>query len=670
MAILLGVDTGGTYTDAVLVEDDTRVIASAKALTTKGDLSVGIGNAVDAVLRDAGVSGDAIAMVSLSTTLATNALVEGQGRRIALVFIGFSERDIGRQGLEETLRGDPVIVLAGGHSHSGSEAAPLDQEGLRTALAEHGDHVSGFAVAGQFATRNPAHEVAARDMIREVTGKPVSCSHELSAKLGGPKRAMTAVLNARLIGMIDHLITASEDLIRSRGIKAPLMVVRGDGALISAEQARERPIETILSGPAASIVGARWLTGEDDALVSDIGGTTTDVALLRGGKPQIDPEGAKVGQYRTMVEAVAMRTAGLGGDSEVHLAQEGLAGRLTLGPRRVLPISLLAVDWPDLVHRSLEKSLQSSVVGALDGRFVLATVGPERNAAGLSAREEKLLHAIGDRAQALGDVLGSRLELVALERLVSRGLVMMAGITPSDAAHVLGMVKAWDIAAARSALSLFALQRTGAGQVLAGSAEALAKMIVDQLTEQSAETLLEAAFAEEAHDFGLPPTQLARHALTKAGLGGHRGVLKLDAGLNLPLIGLGASAQAYYPAVGARLSAQTILPEFGGVANAIGAVVGRITMRAQAQITSPEPGRYRVHHEGHPKEYGEEAQAIAALERTLGDAARAAAERAGAQGIHLDFSHDIKRATVEGRDVFVEAMITATASGRPRIAAE
>ena len=371
-----------------------------------------------------------------------------------------------------------------------------------------------------------------------------------------------------------------------------------------------------------------------------------------------------------MVEAVAMRTAGLGGDSEVHLAQEGLAGRLTLGPRRVLPISLLAVDWPDLVHRSLEKSLQSSVVGALDGRFVLATVGPERNAAGLSAREEKLLHAIGDRAQALGDVLGSRLELVALERLVSRGLVMMAGITPSDAAHVLGMVKAWDIAAARSALSLFALQRTGAGQVLAGSAEALAKMIVDQLTEQSAETLLEAAFAEEAHDFGLPPTQLARHALTKAGLGGHRGVLKLDAGLNLPLIGLGASAQAYYPAVGARLSAQTILPEFGGVANAIGAVVGRITMRAQAQITSPEPGRYRVHHEGHPKEYGEEAQAIAALERTLGDAARAAAERAGAQGIHLDFSHDIKRATVEGRDVFVEAMITATASGRPRIAAE
>jgi N-methylhydantoinase A/oxoprolinase/acetone carboxylase beta subunit len=243
-------------------------------------------------------------------------------------------------------------------------------------------------------------------------------------------------------------------------------------------------------------------------------------------------------------------------------------------------------------------------------------------------------------------------------------------VTPSDAAHALGMVAAWDADAARAALRLFAMQRTGSGQQLAESAEALARMIVDQLTEQSAETLLEAAFAEERQDFGLPPAQLARHALTKAGLDGHRGVLKLDVGLNLPLVGLGASARAYYPAVGARLSAQTILPEFGGVANAIGAVVGQITMRTQAQITSPGEGRFRVHHESHPKEFTDEAQAVAALEATLGAAARAAAERAGAQGIHLDFDHDIKRATVEGRGVFVEAVITATASGRPRIAAE
>ena len=146
----------------------------------------------------------------------------------------------------------------------------------------------------------------------------MSCSHHLSAKLNGPKRALTALLNARLIGMIDRLIGRAQDALIASGVNAPLMVVRGDGALISAAMARERPIETILSGPAASIVGARWLTGAEHALVSDIGGTTTDIAVLRDGRPTIDPAGAQVGPYRTMVEAVAMRTSGLGGDSEVH----------------------------------------------------------------------------------------------------------------------------------------------------------------------------------------------------------------------------------------------------------------------------------------------------------------------------------------------------------------
>jgi N-methylhydantoinase A/oxoprolinase/acetone carboxylase beta subunit len=670
MAIFLGVDTGGTYTDAVLIEDEARVIASAKALTTKGDLAVGIGHAVDAVLGDAGLSGDAISLVSLSTTLATNALVEGQGRRVALVFIGFSERDIGRQGLDETLKGDPVAVLAGGHNHAGGAVAPLNLDGLRAFLDTHGDHVSGFAVAGQFATRNPEHEVAARDLIRAITGKPVSCSHELSAKLGGPKRAMTAVLNARLIGMIDHLISASEELMISRGITAPIMVVRGDGALISADQARERPIETILSGPAASIVGARWLTGEEDALVSDIGGTTTDVAILRAGRPMIDPQGAKVGVHRTMVEAVAMRTTGLGGDSEVHLAKEGLAGGLTLGPRRVLPVSLLAVNWPELVHKALDAAVKTKKCGEMDGRFVLATVGAERAVAGLAAREQTVLEAIGTEARAMGDVLNSRLQVVALDRLVARGLVILSGVTPSDAAHVLGLSEAWDRSAAERALALFAMQRTGSGQPLAEGAEDLARRIVDRMTEQTAETLLEAAVAEEACDLGMEPAQLARHALTKAGLDGHRGVLKIDLGLNLPVVGLGASARTYYPAVGQRLNTRMVLPEHGGVANAIGAVVGQITMREQGQITSAGEGRFRVHLSGQPQEYSDEAKAVSDLEQDLGGLAMAAAERAGAEGIRLRFEHDMKRATIEGRDVFVEGTITAVASGRPRIAAE
>ena len=266
MAVLLGVDTGGTFTDAVLLRDETEVIASAKSLTTRADLAEGIGKAVAAVLAASQVKPEEIAMASLSTTLATNALVEGQGGRVALVYIGFRPGDLIRHGLSEVLAGDPAIELPGGHDHAGSEQQPLDLRALQSWI-EAQTGVLAFAVAGQFATRNAAHEEAASQLIRAVSGKPVSASHQLSSKLNGPKRALTSVLNARLIGMIDGLIERASFKLTALGILAPLMVVRGDGALISAQLARDKPIETILSGPAASLVGARWLTGEKTALV-------------------------------------------------------------------------------------------------------------------------------------------------------------------------------------------------------------------------------------------------------------------------------------------------------------------------------------------------------------------------------------------------------------------
>ncbi|MFN6926151.1 MAG: hydantoinase/oxoprolinase N-terminal domain-containing protein, partial [Tabrizicola sp.] len=175
MAYFLGVDTGGTYTDAVILDDATnRILGKAKALTSRHDLAVGIGQAVDAAIAAAGVTAAEVALVSLSTTLATNALVEGQGARVALVFIGFDAADLGRGGLTEALKGDPVVTLPGGHTHAGTEVAPLDLGLLELMVRERGDDVSGFAVAAQFATRNPAHEVAARDLIRRVTGRPVT----------------------------------------------------------------------------------------------------------------------------------------------------------------------------------------------------------------------------------------------------------------------------------------------------------------------------------------------------------------------------------------------------------------------------------------------------------------------------------------------------------------
>tara|TARA_R110002049_G_scaffold117332_2_gene270560 strand:+ start:148876 stop:150882 length:2007 start_codon:yes stop_codon:yes gene_type:complete len=667
VALLLGVDTGGTYTDAVLIRDDEVVVASAKALTTRQDLAIGVGGAVGQVLAQSGVAPGEIAMASLSTTLATNALVEGQGGRVALIYIGFKARDLATHGLGDALKGDPCLLLSGGHDHTGTESVALDEAALIAFLETHKDDVSGFAVASQFATRNPAHELRAAELVGQITGRPVSASHQLSAKLNGPKRALTAVLNARLIGMIDRLIGRAEAKLRELGIDAPMMVVRGDGALISSAQARQRPIETILSGPAASIVGARWLTQADLALVSDIGGTTTDVALLRDGRPAIDPAGARVGPYRTMVEAVAMRTSGLGGDSEVHFISEGLTGGVTLGPKRVLPIALIAVEAPEVVHAALDAQLRRTMPGEHDGRFVRAVAG--QTAEGIGPREAALLARIGEAVHPLGDVLRARVEQGALNRLVERGLVQVAGVTPSDASHVLGRVLEWDTGAARKALHLFGRRRTGAGNTLSTSEEAVAEMIVAQLTQQTVLALLEAAFAEEEPQFDLPPDVLARHVLMQRGLAGHSGLVRLQTGLTVPVVGLGASAACYYPAVGEALGTTMILPEHAGVANAIGAVVGRVTMRQSGSVTSPSEGKFRVHLLEGPQDFGDQESAMALLETVLRARATRDAELAGAADIQVTVARDTRTAGVEAREVFVEAMITVEASGRPRVAA-
>lgn len=666
MALLLGVDTGGTYTDAVLIRhDESEIIAQAKALTTRHDLAEGIGAAIADVLAQSGAAPEQIGLASLSTTLATNALVEGQGARAGLVYIGFGEGDLAAHGLNEALSGDPALVLAGGHSHAGVEAAPLDESAL-CAWLETVSGASAFAVASQFATRNPAHELRAAEIIRQVTGRPVSCSHHLSARLNGPKRALTALLNARLIGMIARLIERAEGTLRAHGITAPMMVVRGDGALISARQAREKPIETILSGPAASIVGARWLTGADHALVSDIGGTTTDVAVLRDGKPLIDPAGARVGPWRTMVEAVAMRTTGLGGDSEVHIRDEGLKGGLVLGPQRLIPVSLMAWQAPKVVHDALDDQLRRTVPGEHDARFVRAVRGGETDA--VSGREAELLDRIGADVRPLGAVLRTRLDGQSLRRLLARGFVQLSGVTPSDASHVLGQLDSWDAEAAQKALALIGRKRLGDGNMLSPNPLILAQMIVDRLTYQTSFALLETAFAEEHDDFGLPPEELARHVLMQKGLSGHRGLVRLETGLNVPVVGLGASAASYYPAVGERLGCRMILPEHAGVANAIGAVVGRVTIRRSGTVTSPDQGKYRVHIETGPEDYPTPEAAMAALQSALEVEARSQAIAAGAEDIHIETSRQLRSAEAEGREVFLEAEITVEASGRPRIA--
>jgi N-methylhydantoinase A/oxoprolinase/acetone carboxylase beta subunit len=660
MPLLLGIDTGGTFTDAVLLDEGEGVVAKAKALTTHGDLAEGIGNAIAAVIGRSRCDPAEIALVSLSTTLATNAMVEGQGGRVGLVLIGFDAADAARPNLKAALGGDPVILVAGGHDPFGSEIVPLDAGTLADEARKLAPSLTGFAVTGRFGVLNAAHETAARDVLRAETHLPVTCSHELSARLDGPKRALTALLNARLVHLLERLIAATEERLSAHGIAAPLMVVRGDGALVSSSLARTKPIETIFSGPAASAVGGAFLAGQRDALVADIGGTTTDVVVLRDGRPRIDPAGALIGGFRTMVEAIAIRTCGLGGDSEVGLAHHSLQTELTLGPRRVVPLSLLAAREPALVHETLDRQLAGDRPGELDGRFVV----PLRQAGqDLATAESTLLARIGSTTVALDRFLAGRREMALLGRLVARRAVILSALTPSDAAHCLGLHQAWDRAAAEKGAALFARRRNAAGQPVAASGAALARSVVDRLVRQSADFVLDCAFAED----GLPAEGLSSHPLAVAALEGRAGLARLSIDLTVPLVGLGAAAQTYYPDIARRLGAASFVPDHAEVANAVGAVVGGVHASAEVKLVQPAEGVFRVLGYGAAREVGDKREALSlACDIARGEAA-AAALQAGAASVETSVTIEERKAETEGREIFVEAIVVARAWGRPRM---
>ena len=655
MTILLGLDTGGTYTDAVLMDRKLGVLATAKSLTTHDDLSQGIAGAIEQVLN--GRAAD-ISLVGLSTTLATNALVEGMSSPTGLVLIGYGKDAMQRSGLELAAQGSPVAMIAGGHTPSGDEQAPLDEAALRAAVQEQAHQIEAFAVSSYFAVRNPSHEHRARAIIRELCDRPVTCGHELTSKLDAPRRALTTLLNARLISRITRLIDAVQSILDARSIAAPLMIVRGDGSMMSAAVAMERPVETILSGPAASVIGAFHLSGARNAVISDIGGTTTDVALLREGLPATDPNGATVGGWRTMTEAIAVYSYGLGGDSDVVFLD---AGGLTLGPRRVVPLSLLASTDP-AIEAALVQAAKSEEGKQLDGRYVWRRDASEAALSRAGRAGSRVLERLTAKPQSIASILQSPSDPATIDRLVARGLAMVAGPTPSDAAHVLGRHSNWSKAAAAAGLVLAARGTESESDDAMPLAERIYERAVFQSAEAIVESLLVDGYGLSRSGWGAGGTQLVRRALMADRDADPR---PLEPILNLrqPLVGVGAPAATYYPDVARRLGAELLLPKGADVANAIGAAVAGIRQRVQLVVTSPGQGVFRVHLNTGVRDFPTADSAIGHAKTVAENLARERAQRAGSAQPHVEVTVDDRRVReFGGSEIFVEAIVTATAS--------
>ena len=611
MSLRLGIDTGGTYTDAVLVDGRTQsVLEKSKSLTTRHNLIEGIAESINKTVGS-GVTGsyrpEDISLVCLSTTLATNSIVEGHGAKAALILMGYRQSQLALAHLDEAARDMPVIMVDGGHDAAGQESCPLDVDAAVQQVIDLGTTVSAVAVSGMFSVRNPAHETALREKLIEVTGLPVTCGHELSASLDAPRRALTALINARLIPLIKNLIVATRQTMADHSIDAPLMVVRGDGTLVSSDFAEHSPVETILSGPAASVVGAQFLAETPDMLVSDVGGTTTDVALIKDGQPLLSHEGASVNGWRTMVEAVQIDTHGLGGDSEILYDRE--RRKFTFGPHKVMPLCVLAARYPKVLT-DLQGFVDAPWTKTNMARFIVLMSEPDESQR-LTRQQLSLINEVKNHPQSMQSVFAERHFSLAMKRLIEMGILTLAGFTPTDAAHVCQWQSDWSPEASvlgATLLSRYSEFNLGRSY---DSPEAYSRDMLAQMSRQSALCLMTAMINDAEGSFGksLHPRNraLLEHMFandaTSADTESDRGAgenppwLAMTAKLNVPVVGIGAPAQSFYPPIAEFMDAEVVVPEHAEVANAVGAVVGVVRQSAQITIspvacllyTSPSP---------------------------------------------------------------------------------
>lgn len=681
MTIALGIDTGGTYTDAALVDHQSgEVLAAAKSLTTRRDLSIGIRKAVGAAFADNGhaITPAAVDMVALSTTLATNAIVEGQGSPVCLLLLGYDESLIKARHFERDLVTQNVVYLRGKHNGQGDEVEPLDEDAVREAILAWQGQVEAFAVSGYFSVRNPAHEVRVRALIEEHTRRPdgtslpVTCGHQLTTRLDSVRRATTVALNARLIPLLQELISTVRQSLQTLGIHAPLMVVKGDGSLVRAEWAIRRPIETILSGPAASVVGAWHLARRGDVWVVDMGGTTTDIAALTDGRPQINRDGARVAGWRTMVEAIDVHTVGLGGDSQVQVNGPASAKNwLEIGPRRVMPLRLLAAQSPQIVTE-LRQQLNAGDKDKRIGQFVLPNRKPAHQ---LSDDEAALLAALARGPQSWLQLFAvgkdRRFAMTArIERLRSLRLVLQAGFTPTDALTVLGQMGDAENESETEAAQLgAALLANKAGLTV----EAFCRHVVESVSDRVTTELVNKVLGDEnaAPDWVREPTAAAmlNRALGNVGASG------LDCRLTLkqPVVAIGAPVAAYFPRAAAQLNTELVIPNHAEVANAVGAVAGGVVQRFRVRIKplDGEGTKFRAHLPDGVRDFDELEVCVSYAEGVVSAYLVEQTRRAGAAQVEVKMQRRDQVAPVAsqvGGEIYLGTELDFTALGRPGLA--
>ena len=651
----LGIDAGGTYTDAVIYDlKNNKTLCKSKSLTTKWDFTKGIHSALKKLDQAKLLK---VELVALSTTLATNAIVENEGQKVGIILMppyGL--------GIDKNISFHPKIVIKGQLEITGKEVIAIDPDEVRKKAVQmvenHG--VTAFAVSGFAGSINPEHEICVKDIIHKQTGLFVTCGHELSDNLNFQTRAVTAMLNARIIPRLASLLLDLEKVMDALGIRAPVVVVKGDGTLMSSTMAKQRPVETILSGPAASVAGARHLTGIKDALVVDMGGTTTDTAALTDNLVNLNEKGSNVGGHRTHVKALEIRTAGLGGDSLIEFTKE----EFLIGPKRVTPISWLGQMYPGTyeavqflnnnLHRHAITTRKMQIL-VLNGSVKKLELTPmEKQIISLLTTRPHSIDELVQKTNALSDIS------LPLQRLEENFILQRCGLTLTDILHITGKFVKWDTQMAKEYCRMFSL-------LTKKQMPELTRHLLDKGVNLLTLELLKRQLDDETDPESILSCPVCKVLIDNL-LTRKNPHYEVSINLKRPVIGIGAPIKYFLPKAVKPLGAKAILPEDADVANAIGAITSNVVIKKQLRIVPGDKGEFIVEGVAGTRHFKNFNNADRFAREKLLQIVRQRAQASGTscQEVTLETKDKIPT-TASGDPIFMGRTLYASLTGRPDI---
>ena len=442
MSIGIGIDTGGTYTDAVIYDFDNEIVLdSAKALTTKNDLTIGISNVIDKLSIDLLKQAS---MVGLSTTMATNACVENKGGRAKLILWGIDKHTVERFGKQYGLPDADEIYFQDSYpKFNGGYEKETDWQLFEDNIEKWFKECDAVASVELFAMNtNALVEKKSKEILRDKLGIPVICGNELFTDIDALQRGSSVLLNARLIPIIEEFISAIKTVLKDRNINVPVGIVRSDGSLMSEKFTSVYPVETILCGPAASVMGGVKLSNVPNSFVIDMGGTTTDIAIVKDFVPVTETKGVKIGQWKTFVKGLFIDTFGLGGDSAVRYNN----GKMYLDDVRVIPLCVAAGEYPCIIDelKLLEKEDLPHTRFIHEFYILQKDISNNEN---YTEYEKEFCDKLKNGPMSLRKAAASMESDVyhfKVDRLEKEGVVMRCGLTPTDMMHIKGDFDTYD----------------------------------------------------------------------------------------------------------------------------------------------------------------------------------------------------------------------------------